>query len=169
MFGVAEERGGGLDSLYRLHKNWLGSALRRRFGLAIAQVAEDVVQETYVRAAPYQAAGVIQRPRAFLLRIASNIARDHLRHEKLGFAATLAGGGLAEAAVGDCQPAEQMAALQLKDIILSLPERYREVFVLSRFGGLTYEEIAHHCDLSVKTVEWRMKKALALCARRLLD
>ena len=46
-----------------------------------------------------------------------------------------------------------MAALQLKEVILSLPAPYREVFVMSRFGALTYEEIAHHCGLSVKTVE----------------
>jgi RNA polymerase sigma-70 factor (ECF subfamily) len=164
-----EREDGDLDTLYRQYADWLGGALRRRFGPAVAGFAEDVVQETYVRVAPYQAAGVIRRPRAFLLRIASNITRDHLRREKLRLASTSSASDVSGLAAESHQAAEQMAALQLKDIIMSLPERYRQVFVLSRFGGMTYEQIAHHCDLSVKTVEWRMKKALALCAHRLLD
>ena len=160
---------GGLDALYRRYGAWLAGALRRRFGSSIAPFAEDLVHETYVRVAPYQAAGVIRSPRAFLLRVASNIARDHLRREKLRLAASGAALNAADEA-GHChQGTEQMAALQLKDIILSLPAPYRDVFVMSRFGGLTYEEIAHHCGLSVKTVEWRMKKALAFCTHRLQD
>jgi len=145
--GLERNYAGGLDTLYRRY----------------------VVQETYVRVAPYQAAGVIRHPRAFLLRVASNITRDHLRLEKRRLAASGAVVPAEPLVAGGHQAAEQMAALQLKEIILALPAPYRDVFVLSRFGGLTYEEIAHHCGLSVKTVEWRMKKALAFCARRLLD
>jgi RNA polymerase sigma factor (sigma-70 family) len=169
LIDLAADDAGGLDGLYRCYGVWLGRALRRRFGPAIASFTEDLVQETYVRVAPHQAAGTIRHPKAFLLRVASNIARDHLRREKLRLAASTAAPRATEAAIGDHQAAEQMAALQLKEVILSLPAPYRDVFVMSRFGALTYEEIAHHCGLSVKTVEWRMKKALALCAHRLLD
>jgi len=169
LIALERSHGGGLDALYRRYSGWLDGALRRRFGPAIAPFAEDVVQETYVRVAPYQAAGVIRHPRAFLLRVASNITRDHLRLEKRRLVSSGADVGAEPAGVESRQDAEQMAALQLKEIILALPGPYRDVFVLSRFGGLTYPEIAHHCGLSVKTVEWRMKKALAFCAARLLD
>lgn len=42
----------------------------------------------------------------------------------------------------------------------SLPERCRLVFTLSRFEDLSYQEIATALDISVKTVENQMSKAL---------
>jgi RNA polymerase sigma-70 factor (ECF subfamily) len=41
-----------------------------------------------------------------------------------------------------------------------LPEKCRNIFVLSRYGGLTYKEIAEELDISVKTVENQMTIAL---------
>jgi RNA polymerase sigma-70 factor (ECF subfamily) len=167
---IADDDGhGGLEMLYRRYGAWLGAALVRRFGSVITPFAEDLVQETYVRIAPYQAAGAIRHPQALLMRIASNIARDHLRREQVSRRASPDFQGRPEQGADIHQEAEQVAALQLKELILSLPPKLRDVFVLSRFGGLTYEEIAHHCGVSVKTVEWRMTKALALCASRLQD
>ena len=59
--------------------------------------------------------------------------------------------------------------LVVKETILSIPEPYRDVFVLSRFDGLTYEEIAARCGLSVKSVEWRLSKAVSHCLKRIQD
>lgn len=41
----------------------------------------------------------------------------------------------------------------LESAILSLPEKCREIFILSKQDGLTYDEIAESLNLSVKTVE----------------
>ena len=49
---------------------------------------------------------------------------------------------------------------QIKAAIQELPEKCREVFLLSREQGLTYKEIAATLDISVKTVENQMGKAL---------
>lgn len=154
-----------IDELYRSHGAWLERALRRRFGRAVTEIAEDLVQETYLRLGPRALAVAIRRPRAFLMRIASNLALDHLRRRSLGERA-LSRLPLPQPPAPH-QSAEPLAAFELHDVIFGLPEPLRDVFVLSRFGGLTYEEIAHHVGLSVKTVEWRMSKALALCAERL--
>ena len=43
-----------------------------------------------------------------------------------------------------------------------LPEQCRRVFQLSRFEEKRYEEIAAELDISVNTVKYHIKRALAL-------
>lgn len=50
-----------------------------------------------------------------------------------------------------------------------MPEKERHVFLLNRFSGLSYPEIAARLGISVKTVESRMSKALAHCVALLRD
>jgi len=50
-----------------------------------------------------------------------------------------------------------------------LPEKRREVFELSRFEGMKYNEIAAHLNISVKTVEAQMGHALAFLRGRLRE
>lgn len=64
---------------------------------------------------------------------------------------------------------EQEATVELERIVLDLPEKMRDVFVLSRFRHMSNVEIAAALGISVKTVEWRMGKALALCMSSLRD
>ncbi len=42
----------------------------------------------------------------------------------------------------------------------SLPERTRTIFIMNRFEGMTYRQIAETLSISVKTVEANMSKAL---------
>ena len=42
----------------------------------------------------------------------------------------------------------------------SMNEKQRVVFLMSRYDGLKYKEIAEHLDISVKAVEKRMNQAL---------
>ena len=48
----------------------------------------------------------------------------------------------------------------INNAIHELPEKCREIFTLSRFGNLKYQEIADQLQISVKTVESQMSKAL---------
>jgi RNA polymerase sigma-70 factor (ECF subfamily) len=50
-----------------------------------------------------------------------------------------------------------------------LPERCREVFVLSRQQQLKYSEIAAIMNISVKTVENQMGKALKILHKQLRE
>ena len=146
-----------LADLYGRYARWLTSRLRARYGDA----AEDLVQETWIRVAPYQARGAIRFPKALLLRIARNIAIDQSRQAD---AARLH--AVQNPAV-DYSAATQLGDLITKEAILSLPDDLRVVFVLNKVVGLTYEEVAARTGLSVKAVEWRLSRALIHCASQL--
>ena len=150
------EVGGGLDGLYRRYAAWLNRRLRARIG---PDDAADVVQETYIRIAPF-ADGGIAHPRAFLLRVALNLVRDDAKHRRRRPSD-------ADLQSPESEGAPQFDQVLLAQIIRSMPQLYRDVFVLSRFGGMTYPEIAQSFGISVKTVEWRMSRALEYCASRL--
>jgi RNA polymerase sigma-70 factor (ECF subfamily) len=152
----------GLTDLYRRHRAWLASRVSR----AGALEPEDVVQEAFLRASGYGAGSPIKHPRALLLTIALNVVRAAARSAQAAkntppaFEA-LTGGG----AVG----AEQFEAVLVKQIILALPEEYRDIFVMHRFGGMSYDEIAQARGMTVKAVEWRMSRALSICAATLRE
>jgi RNA polymerase sigma-70 factor (ECF subfamily) len=103
--------------------------------------------------------------KSYLYKIGHNLVIDHLR--KKGVEQTLF--------VAD--PPDEKAAFEenehfeLKEsidaAIRELPEPVRTVFCMSRFEGLKYTEIAETLEISVKTVEARMSKALAILRRKL--
>lgn len=70
-------------------------------------------------------------------------------------------------------PDEEMQRMEtegrINNAIQSLPEKSREVFELSRFENLKYIEIARQLNISVKTVEAHMSKALQLLREKLKD
>lgn len=50
----------------------------------------------------------------------------------------------------------------LENLLSVLPPKCKEIFLLSKLEGLKYQEIAKKLDLSIKTVENQMGKALKL-------
>ncbi|MBX9614042.1 MAG: RNA polymerase sigma factor [Caulobacteraceae bacterium] len=158
--GVEETKGDtGLHDLYRAYSGWLTARLRKRFG----DETEDLAQEAWVRATPYSRRGVIRHPKALLMSIVENLAIDRARRrspQSLSPADWTAPQTSAE-------PASQADLVLLKQIVFGMPPRLREVFVLSRFVHLEYQEISERLGIPVTTVQWRMIKALEYCAAQL--
>lgn len=151
----------GLDVLYGRYAHWFRARLVRRYG---AQDAEDLAQEAWLRLAPYHAVQTIRHPRALLLRIAANLMADRRarRFHRARYVDEIgATHGLAHEAPS------QIDEVLARELVLGLPEPLRDVFVLSRFGGLTNVQIGEQLGISPKTVEWRMTRALAHCAAQL--
>lgn len=145
-----------VDVSYRQHRSWLLRFLARRFGAA---VSEDLVQEAFIRT--LKAGTEVRNPRAFLVKVAIRAAREAARRhpQPIEVETLFPAHALPE---GD-------EAAALEQAILRLPRPLREVFLLSRFGGLSNVEIAHRCNLSVKRVEARITKARQMCTALLRD
>lgn len=152
--------GTSAEALFQTHGSWLLNALRRRYG---AEMAEDLVQETYLRLLRQAQPLTVLRPKAFLLHVARNLFVTRY-HQDLRRAEreTVSFGARAQV-----EAADQLELVALKEIVLSLPQPLRDVFVLSRFAGMTHEAIAERLGIRVKTVEGRMTKALVHCAAHL--
>jgi RNA polymerase sigma-70 factor (ECF subfamily) len=64
---------------------------------------------------------------------------------------------------------EAELADRINRAIQNLPEKCREVFLLCRFEGLKYAEIADRLNISVKTVEMQISIALKKLRKDLSD
>lgn len=73
---------------------------------------------------------------------------------------------LMQVVAGDKEEKKHKAKL-VRDAIETLPPRCKEIFLLSKFEQLKYQEIADRLNISVKTVEAQMGKAFRLVKKHL--
>ena len=59
--------------------------------------------------------------------------------------------------------------IEIGKVIDNLPEKCRQIFILSRFEQMTYKEISETMDLSVKTVENQIGKALKILRKKIYE
>ncbi|WP_461533335.1 RNA polymerase sigma-70 factor [Sinomicrobium sp.] len=64
---------------------------------------------------------------------------------------------------------EQELSLKVNRLIDQLPPSCRQIFIKSRFEGLKYVEIAHELNISPKTVENQISKALRFLRNELRE
>ncbi len=160
---------------------WDLQDLFRRFGADLLRraskrvespdVAADIIQDAFLRLLNSPPVEIVENKRGYLYRIADNLAIDHLRSR------TLRRNRFVSLDVVQNMPADppdaettltyKRAAEHLARAIEELPPRCRQVFLLNRFDGLTYREIAQTLAISTSMVEKHMMKAIAHCRDRL--
>jgi RNA polymerase sigma-70 factor, ECF subfamily len=64
---------------------------------------------------------------------------------------------------------EEELTNKIEAAIAELPEKCREIFIMSRYENFKYQEIADKLEISVKTVETQMSKALQHMRNKLSD
>lgn len=148
-------------ALFRAYYRPLVSIVRARIDSKHA--AEELVQDIFVRVWERRETLDPERPiDRYLLRAAKNSALDHLRHRKV--TERVQGRLAADPAPRPPSPEDRVRSRELsvaaRRIIDRLPERTREAFVLSREAGLSHMEIADLMDVSLKTVEKQIGRAL---------
>lgn len=142
-------------SLYGSEKNRLVRLVERIVGNH--SIADELVQDTFSNfLASSKKKKRIEEPRAYLARAARNLALNHLRHLRQGVEISV--DEQVYNAVADQRASPEMEVLyrqqlgRLLTALMTLPPRRREVFILHRFEGISYSDIAARLKLSRRTV-----------------
>ncbi len=130
-------------------------------------VAEDIVQEVFIKLWDKREQIEMKTVKSFLFTIANNLAINHLKHQNIvfNFSKNESRPGKVESPHFQLELKEFQESLER--LLAEMPENYRIVFLMNRIEKLTYSEIAERLDLSVKAIEKRMSKALAYLRERL--
>jgi RNA polymerase sigma-70 factor (ECF subfamily) len=138
--------------------------------LGSPDVAEDALQEAYLRLQRMDNIGVVQHPRTYLFRIALNIAADRRRSESRRLARSEVE-LLLRLEHDELDPervAEGRSSIRtLVQALNELPPRRREILVAARLEGLDYPKIAARFGISTRYLERELKHALDHCREKL--
>ncbi|RZQ61707.1 sigma-70 family RNA polymerase sigma factor [Amycolatopsis suaedae] len=130
--------------------------LHRLLGyLADPRSAEDLVQDTYLRAFAALRDFEGRSPaRLWLLAIARRVAADHLRGAKRKPQTSPLDDLTTEPALAD-----HGRLVVLQQLVAELDPERRDAFVLTQVAGLSYAEAAEVCECAVGTIRSRVFRA----------
>lgn len=166
------------DHLVTLHQVYLDTrpALQQFLTLSTScpETAADIVQEIYFRL-PQLSPVPNSEPaiRAWLFKVATNLAVDHFRKEKRR--SELLNDHFAEQDENSVTPTPEKIAFvdeqltQLQIALDTLPPVCANVLYLNRIEGLTHQAIAERLGISKSWVEKQLVRALDHLRKTLID
>ena len=157
------------DDLFREYFKPLCAFCQYKFDLDI-DMAKDVVHSSFINLleSDFTSSSKLSS-KTYLYRTAINLCLDLKRHEKVRQKQVeFFKKQVTETSVAD-EISVELKELQndINKAIAELPDQMRKVFELSRYEGLKYAEIAGRLDISVKTVETQMSRALVKLRQKL--
>ncbi|MBD2702962.1 RNA polymerase sigma-70 factor [Spirosoma sp. BT702] len=166
----AESPQKGCELLFRrYHQALCSHAIRFVYS---KEIAEDLVSEVFCKLWKTKAyESVSSSFRFYLFRSVRNEAYNYLRLEFQELD-DIANAESRETTLS--QRPDQVLQFEevfhrVEDLVESLPPQCRKVFMLSRFEGLKYQDIATELGISIKTVEVHIGKALTIVRKGLKD
>jgi RNA polymerase sigma factor (sigma-70 family) len=165
---MAVDRKGLIDRLYGRYESrvrgFLYGRVRRR------EIANELAQEVFMRLLRSPDLTAIRNPEAYLITVASNLAKEQAqkeRHERHALD------------VDDPSVQDQISAVTdyadeldtaervrvLRQALTQLSSKCQDVIVLRTRYGLSYEEIAQHLEISTNMVKKYVGQAIAHCRR----
>lgn len=149
------------ERFFRNHAEALRNLLFVKFGNM--SEAEDLVQEAFVKIWDNCKSVELGTAKSYLYKIAINLGISKKRHEQVKFKyqeLIVSTNNFSTNESPEFIMQENEFMEKFKKVIASLPDRQREVFLLSKIEKKTYKEIAELSNVSVKAIEKLMSKAL---------
>ncbi|MBI9067661.1 MAG: RNA polymerase sigma-70 factor [Salinivirgaceae bacterium] len=134
--------------------------------------SKDIVHAVFVKIWENRHEFEFEKPaKSYLFTSVYNRSMNFIRDHKKFADAEDFDAHAASLETGEFYDSMEVAELEgrIKQAIAKLPEKCREVFELNRFEGKKYAEIAAHLNISIKTVENQMSKALKVMREELKD
>jgi len=136
------------------------------------ETSKEIVQDAFISLWEKRETIDADRPvKSYLAMVIHNKCINYLRDNRKFDQNILNIENLLE--VPEYDGADSMVESELKARIdasvAELPEKCREIFILNRYENLKYQEIADKLQISVKTVETQMSKALQHMRIRLAE
>ena len=150
-------------------------ALGRFFERRVPNRADvpDLVQEVFLRLSRMNDPQAIEKPEHFLFVTAANVLKDRARRDAVrgaGLHDELLDDGLASSEIPPDRVLESReAAERLQAVLLELPERTRDIFVLRVLEGVKMADVARAFGISTRAAEKHQAKALARVTAALED
>ncbi|MCQ8119896.1 RNA polymerase sigma factor [Methylomonas rosea] len=160
------------DLMHKHRQELLGFLSQRT---RCTDAAQDIFQETFIRYAGYDGKQRVENHRAFIFRIAANLATDYLRSRNRH------GGTDLEADEGDDEQTEPatvsaersaMSQQQFEHFIAALDElspKCREVFVLLKLKHCSYAEVEQRLGISQTMIFKYLTQAMRHCRQKVGD
>jgi RNA polymerase sigma-70 factor, ECF subfamily len=132
--------------------------------------AEEIVQNTFVKLWEKREERVIEISiKSYLYKSVYHSVVNNLKHQKMKRQFIEMNKQNQEAPMASEQLQAKELTQKIEKAINNLPEQCRLVFRLSRFENLKYKEISNVLNISIKTVENHMGKALRLMRENLSE
>ncbi len=156
-----------IERLFREHNESLIRFLMSR--LHSYQDAREVAQEAYVRLLSLDEPGAVSYLKAFLFKTAANLAVDRQRRAAAHSRVTAMPlfQEFAELRTPERRAADQQSVQRLERLILAMPPKCRQAFVLNEFEGMDFGSIARKMEISERMVRKYVVRALLHCRTQL--
>ena len=160
------------QSLFKSHFSLLCAYCQYRFQFDL-DTAKEAVHTSFIKLWENRRNLTINNSTdAFLFRIVKNTCLDIKRHQKVVYQHQqfILKQVSEESTITDADFADlRMLRQTIDKTVAEMPHQMRKVFELSRYEGLKYAQIASLLNISVKTVEVHMSRALLKLRKRLID
>ena len=136
------------------------------------EAGEEIVQELFVKLwENRENVSITSSVRSYLLRSVRNSCLNFIKHQKVEENYKQYNEELRNNSSISVDEELEGSELEIKirEAIDQLPPERKKIFIMSRFEGLKYREIAEKSGISIKTVENQMGKAIKYLRKELAD
>lgn len=151
------------------HRSELLRFLAQR--VSCPDAAQDIFQETFIRYAGYREKSTVENPRAFIFRIAANLATDYMRSRARQPQQPESGEIIA--GLEDTKRSVEQTVISQQEFeilflaLADLPPKYREVFIMLRLKEYSYAQVEQEQGISSTMILKYLNRALTHCRQRL--